>query len=50
MVKQFSAGLCGLVKKLKLSLVSVNFFVLQVTSGSHGEVGRVLWNYFMLRI
>ena len=42
MVKQFTLGLCGLQKKSKLSLVSVNFMVLQITSGSLGEVGRIL--------
>jgi len=50
MVKQFTLGLCGLPKKSKLSLVSVNFMVLQVTSGSLREVGHILWNYCMLRI
>jgi len=29
-------GLCGLVRKSNLSLVSVNFMVLQVASGSLG--------------
>jgi len=28
-VKQFTLGLCGLLKKSKLSLVSVNFVVVQ---------------------
>jgi len=50
MVKQFTLGLCGLLKKSKFSLVNVNFVVLQVTSGSLGEAGRILWNYCMLRI
>jgi len=50
MVKQFTLGLCGLLKKLKLSLVSVNFMVLQVTSGSLREAGHILWNYCMLQI
>jgi len=50
MVKQFTLGLCGLLKKSKLSLVNVNFMVLQVTSGSLGEAGRILWNYCMLGI
>jgi len=50
MVKQFAFGLCGLLRKSKLSLVSVNSRVLQVTSGSLGKVGRILWNYCLLRI
>jgi len=37
MVKQFTLGLCGLLMKLKLSLVSISFMVLQVTSGSLRE-------------
>ena len=40
-VKQFPLGLCGLLKKMKLSLVSLNFLVLQVTSGSLGEAERI---------
>jgi hypothetical protein len=39
MVKQFTLGLCGLLKKSKLSLVSVNFMVLQVASGSPEKWG-----------
>jgi len=50
MVEQFTLGLCGLLKMSKLSLVSVNFMALQVTSGSVGEAGRILWYYCMLRI
>jgi len=50
MAKQFTFGLCGLLRKSKLSLVSVNSVVLQVTSGSLGEAGRILWNYCVLRI
>ena len=42
MVKQFPLGLCGLLQKSKLSLVSVSFMVLQVTSGSLGEVRCIL--------
>ena len=49
MVKQITSGLCELLKKVKLSLVSVNFFVLQVTSVSVGEAARILWNYCVLR-
>jgi len=50
MVKQFTFGLCGLLRKLKLSVVSVNCMVLQVASGSFGEAGRILCNYRMLRV
>jgi hypothetical protein len=50
MVKQFTFGLCGLLRKSKLSLVSVNSVVLQVTSDSLREAGRILWNFCMLRI
>ena len=50
MLKQFAFGLCGLLRKSKLSLVSMNSMVLKVTSGSLGEAGRSLWNYCMLRI
>ena len=50
MAQQFTFGLCGLLNKSKLSLVSVNCKVLQVASGSLGEEGRSLWNYCMLRI
>jgi len=42
MVKQFTLCLCGLLKKSNLSLVSVDFMVLQVTSGSLGEDGAYL--------
>jgi len=50
MVKQFNLGLCGLLKKSKWSLVSVNFMVLQVASGSLGDAERILCNYCMLWI
>jgi len=50
MVKQFTFGLCGSSEEVGLCLVSVNFMVLQVTSGGLGEAGRILWNYRMLRI
>ena len=50
MAKQFTSGLCGLLKKSKLSRVSGNCFMLQETSGSLGEAGRILWNYCMLQI
>jgi len=50
MAKQFTLGQSGRLKLSKLSLVSVNFLVLEVTSGSLGKAGRILWNYCMLRI
>jgi len=42
MVKQFTLGLCGLLKKSKLSLVSANFMMLQATSGSSQRSGAYL--------
>ena len=42
MVKQFALGLCGLLKKSKLSLVSVNCMVLQVNIWQSRRSGAYL--------
>jgi len=49
-ISEVSLFFLGVSYNVVLQGPSVNFMVLQVTSGSLREVGHVLWNYYTLRI